>query len=430
MPDKTISLHTIGCRTNQAESAALRTGFERAGHLITDTEPGDIAVINTCTVTHKSEADCRRLINRLRRQNPDIRIALTGCQAQLHAEELKDIPNVCWIVSNPDKFALVDIITRCEESAIPARKNEYTPHFTHPYPAIDPAHTRANLKIQDGCDEFCAYCEVPFARGRVRSREFNDILREADELAGAGYKEIILTGIHVGKYRHNGNTLIDVIKALEDMENIQRIRLSSIEPTEILEELIRHMAGQSKLCRYLHIPLQHGSDDILKAMGRKYTAAEFSRTVRRAAETVTDICIGTDVIVGFPGERDQHFKSMYDLLSELPVHYFHVFSYSDRPNARARNLSNRVNDFVKFTRSRKLRALSRNKRTAFYRNFIGRTVDVLFEQQKDGQWKGLTDNFLSIAVHSEQDLSNTVQAVRINRLRDDSILQGDIVYSK
>jgi threonylcarbamoyladenosine tRNA methylthiotransferase MtaB len=416
MKKATISFHTIGCRLNQYETAVLRNSFSAANFKIVPIEkPADITVINTCTVTEHSDTDTRRFVNRLIRLNPRVKIALVGCQAQLQADTLKKFPNVRWVIGNAEKFDLSAIvadesITKPYVNVKPIRHQESFQMKTY---GIDTEHTRANLKIQDGCDNFCTYCEVPYARGRARSRDFNDIIKEATILADAGHKEIILTGINIGAYQHQQKTLLDVIKALEKIQKLKRIRISSIEPTKVLEELVAYMRQKTKLCRYLHVPFQHGHNDILKLMKRKYDVCQLNAIIAQAFETVPNICIGTDVIVGFPGETDTHFEETYNLLKILPVSYFHVFSFSKRNNAKAKEFPRQVNEAIIQQRSAKLRALSQRKRRLFYERMLGKTVSVLFEQHKRGFWYGLTDNFISVKISSNKNLKNVIRRVQL-----------------
>ncbi len=415
-----ISFYTLGCRLNQSETAVIQNQFNDQGYRIVDfNEPADITVINTCTVTENGDADTRHLINKIRRLNPAAQIALIGCQAQVQKERLADLPNVKWIVGNARKFALTQII---EEFQNPLTAQIITPtipkdSFSIPFAGIDPHHTRANLKIQDGCDFFCSFCEIPYARGRARSRQFSDLLNEARILTRSGYKEIILTGINLGTYQDEDQFLLDVISALEELEGLERIRLSSIEPTTIPGELIAKMSQGLKLCRYLHIPIQSANDFILNRMKRRYTFAEFKDFVLKAYQAVPGICIGTDVIVGFPGETEEYFQETYDRLRELPVHYFHVFSYSRRQMAKSRDLGDSVVPEIIRQRSERMRNLSLRKKQLFYQTLLGTTTKILVEQKKKGCWNGVTDNYVRVQLRSEQTLTNQLVTVRINEVR-------------
>jgi len=419
----TISFHTLGCRLNQAETATLENRFVAAGYaLVTAGEAADVVVINTCTVTEHGDSDTRRLVNRIRRRRPDTRIALIGCQSQVQAEELGQLPGVAWVIGNAVKMNLPEIIHSYHGPGPLILTPEIgRTAFTMEGAAIDRHHTRANLKIQDGCNFSCAYCEIPYARGRSRSREFSDVVREARELAAAGHREVILTGINIGTYRHEEKTIIDILAALEAIDELARIRISSIEMTTIPEEILTFMKN-GKVCRFLHVPVQSGSDPVLKAMQRRHRAGDFADLMHRAVREIPDICLGTDVMVGFPGESEQHFEETHALLQRLPLAYFHVFSYSERPHSKSRLLGDKVPEAVKAGRSRALRALSMQKRQAYFHRFIGRSEAVLFEGCKNGLWNGFTDTYIRVRVAAEAPLHNRIKSVRLLGAEESSMM--------
>jgi threonylcarbamoyladenosine tRNA methylthiotransferase MtaB len=389
MSSNTVSFHTLGCRLNKAETAILYQQLSQAGYTVVDSyAEADIVIVNTCTVTEHGDIDTRRIVNRICRENERARIALIGCQAQTQGEKLLQMP--------------VD--------------------FTIPVAGIDTKHTRANLKIQDGCDYFCSYCEIPYARGRARSRQFRDLLSEARVLASAGHRELVLTGINIGLYAQDGKTITDVISALEEIPDLERIRLSSIEATLVPDVVFEKMATGGKVCRFLHMPLQSGSDRILRVMNRKYTVAEFDSRVQQAVDTVAGICIGTDVIAGFPGEMDADFQKTFDYLESSPIAYFHVFSYSDRNHSKSRKLADKVSRATIALRSGRLRELSKQKRRRYYESQIGGVEAVLFEQNKDGFWSGLTDTYIRVRVRSDEDIGNRIIPVRLERLENQAII--------
>ncbi len=418
-----VSFYTLGCRLNQSETASIQNSFESRGYQVVDfAEASDIVVINTCTVTEGGDADTRHLVNKVNRLNPDARIALVGCQAQVQKEQLAGLSNVRWIVGNQRKMDLVNVF---DEYPDPQRAQVVAPTierepFTLLIASVDRGHTRANIKIQDGCDFFCSFCEIPYARGRARSRVFEDILLEADALVTAGHKELVLTGINIGTYAYEGKLLMDVINALEKIEGLARIRISSIEPTTIPMDMFERM-GRGKLCRHLHIPLQSGHNDILSAMKRKYTLEEFSVFIETAFAKVPNICIGTDVIVGFPGESDAHFKRTVDFLKQAPIHYFHVFSYSPRHLAKSRVMDDIPNAVV-YSRSQELQELSARKRKLYNQSLTGTVQDVLFEKGKDGLWPGLTDNYVRVKAYSSTNIRNEIIPMRMISLEGSYIL--------
>lgn len=423
MPIK-IAFYTFGCRLNQAETALMQQGFQTAEYQVVDYRHSpDVLVVNTCTVTENGDADTRRLLNKARRINPQMKIALVGCQAQVQKEKLFDLPNVRWVVGNARKMEIEKILKESggdsPQLIAPTINRE---SFTIPFVGFDREHTRANLKIQDGCDFFCSFCEIPYARGRARSREFGDILNEAGQLAAAGYHELILTGINIGTYQYEGKTLVEVLNALEGIEGLWRIRISSIEPTTIANEIIEKMAAPGKLCRYLHVPLQSGSEAILQAMKRKYSVREFSDFLSAAHRAAPEACLGSDVIVGFPGETEAHFEETYHLLLELPLAYFHVFSYSDRGHAKSSAYAGKVSREVIAQRSQRLRELSARKRRMYFQQFVGKEAEALFEQQKNGFWSGLTDTYIRVKVQSDLNLQNRLLPVRLEEVEGQAML--------
>jgi threonylcarbamoyladenosine tRNA methylthiotransferase MtaB len=424
---KKVSFYTFGCRLNQSETASIRNSFEQGGYQIVGfDEPSDIVVINTCTVTKGGDADTRFLVHKVNRLNPGAGIALVGCQAQIQKEQLAGLPNVRWIVGNGRKMDLVSVFN---EFPRPSRAQVIVPTIERgPFlqnASMDRAHTRANIKIQDGCDFFCSFCEIPYARGRARSRVFEDIFTESRALVAAGHKELVLTGINIGTYSYQDKTLVDVIKGMDALEGLERVRISSIEPTTIDQRILEFMGAGHKLCRYLHIPLQSGDDEILQEMKRKYTVDNFKDFVRQALAQVPQICIGTDVIVGFPGESDAHFERTVQFLRELPIHYFHVFSYSPRHMAKSRLMETVPAEIIQ-QRSQILRELSNAKRRIFHESLLGSTQFVLFEHQKDHGWQnGLTDHYVRVKIKDPRDLFNQFLPVRLKHI-DGQVVVGEL----
>ncbi len=417
------SFTSLGCRLNHTEAANWAGQFLSKGYTIVPWgEATDLAVINTCSVTHRAEAHCRNTVRRALRQSPDAFVVVAGCYAQSGLDALREIPGVDMIVGTEFKDSFPDYLDRPRKLPEPVvlhsariSRDEFEVPATGRYD-----QTRANLKVQDGCDFFCSFCIIPYTRGRERSRRFADLMREARELAAAGYRELVLTGVNIGRYANGGHTLADVAERLEEIEGVRRIRITSIEPTTVEGRLIERMARGGALCRYLHLPAQSGDDEVLRSMGRRYTAREYREFVDYAAATVPGLGLGTDVIVGYPGETEAAFERTCSFLEELPFAYYHVFSYSSRAGTRAARQPGHLAPEVIARRSRTLRALSDRRREAFARQRLGERVEVLFEQQdSSGRWTGLTDSYLRVAVVSSEPLENRIRPVRINSVAPD-----------
>ena len=420
-----VTVYTIGCRLNQAESALLSDRFAHFGFVpVSLGEPTDVLVVNSCSVTEEAESDCRRVVRRVMRHSPHATVVVTGCYAQTGVEALRSIQDIHLIVGTQYKMRLPEYL-----QTLPVSPHSPEPEILH-VKKIDHENfveegigqyttTRANLKIQDGCQFMCAFCLIPFARGRERSRQSLNAVQEARGLAERGHRELVLTGVNIGQYQDNGMELVDLIQQLEEIDGIDRIRISSIEPTTIPDALLGYMAGSKKLCRYLHVPMQSGDDSILASMHRRYSVREFMEFIEKALALIPDLCVGTDVMVGFPGEGDQHFANTLAVIQKLPFAYLHVFSFSKRPGTAAVRMSHHVPERVIKLRSRKLSELSRMKRLAFYQRFVGRTMPVLFESRNQhGAWTGLTDNFVRVGVQSPQEFGNTIKPVVITGITD------------
>lgn len=421
------SFYTLGCRLNQAETAVISRTFQEKGYRIVEFgEDTDLCVINTCSVTEHSEAKCRNIIRSVLRKSPQAFVAVTGCYAQIGAENLKKIEGVDLIVGTEYKMKVAQYIQT--PSKLPAPVVLHTRRISRDNFTVEAIGnhsevTRANLKIQDGCDFFCTFCIIPFTRGRERSRKLGDLLREAEELARQGHKEVVLTGVNIGRYFDEGRTLLDAVKALEGIDGIERIRITSIEPTTIQEDLVDYMASSPKLCPYFHVPVQSGDDKILKAMNRRYTVKDYLQFVERVVQKVPDVGLGTDMIVGFPGEGDAEFENSRRLLEESPLNYAHVFSYSRRPGTRAAKMDSPVHPETIKERSKILQQLSRKKRQNFYSRYVGRTVRVLFEtRNEEGIFTGLTANYIRVGAITNLDLSRQFRDVRITEVLEDMAL--------
>lgn len=427
------SFYTLGCRLNQAETSLISNSFRERGYEIVDYgEPTDVCVINTCTVTQQADAKCRQLVRQVLRRSPDAFVAVIGCYAQIGTKALQDIEGIDLIVGTEEKMQVCDFIDVPQKLPEPVvRKKKISSNaFTISSVGNYETATRANLKIQDGCDFMCTFCVIPFARGRSRSRAFWDIQREAMQLVERGHKELVLSGVNIGTYAYEGKTFLDVVKMLETVDGLERIRISSIEPTTIPQALVYHMAESDKLCNHFHIPLQSGDDKVLKDMRRLYTLAEYEAFLKFVQKHVPEVCFGTDVMVGFPGESEERFENSLRLLSELPLAYFHVFPFSERDGTRALKMTEKVDARVKKSRSATLRRLSVQKRQDFYQHQVGKTVRVLMEERNEaGLFQGFTENYVKVGVETDIDLENQFFDVELTGMASQKLLVGSILSS-
>jgi threonylcarbamoyladenosine tRNA methylthiotransferase MtaB len=418
------SFHTLGCRLNQAETATLSATFAARGYTIVDAgEEADVCVINTCSVTEGAEAKCRQAIRAMLRRSPHAYVVVTGCYAQVGVAALQRIEGLDLIVGTEDKMRLAELIEdqpqKLGQPWVVHSKKISRGDFTINLVGDYSGQTRAQVKIQDGCDFACAFCIIPFTRGGARSRQLDDIVREAHGLVEHGHREIVLTGVNIGTYASAGHDLLHVVQTLEDVSGLERIRISSIEPTTVSEALIDWMATSRKLCPYLHLPVQSGDNQVLQRMKRRYASTEFATFVERVAARVPDVCLGTDVMVGFPGEDEGAFANTRTLLADLPLAYFHVFSYSARPHTYAQRYAEQIPPSTVQERSRVLRELSTRKKAAFYRRFLGRTLRVLFEQCDDsGLYTGFSDNYLKVGVATTDALANQLLPVSLHSVEN------------
>jgi threonylcarbamoyladenosine tRNA methylthiotransferase MtaB len=414
-----VSFYTIGCKLNFAETSTISEEFKKRGFEIVEFgEPADVCVINTCSVTENADRDCRRIVRKALKVSPNAFIIVTGCYAQLRPDEIAKIEGVDLILGSNEKFKIFDFVGDFH-------KNYHAQIFVSPISEISEFYiasstptsdrTRAFLKVQDGCDYNCSYCTIPLARGESRSPEVNIILEKAKTLAQLGYKEIVLSGVNVGDYgRKIGTNLFELVKELEKIDGIERIRISSIEPNLLTEEMIDYFISSEKICNHFHIPLQSGSDEILRKMRRRYNSELYRRRIEYIKSKDPDACIGADVIVGFPGESEKHFETTYNFISDLPISYLHVFTYSERPNTDAVNLPGKVSIEERHKRSEMLRNLGLRKKMAFYRQMVGKEFDVLWESEvKDGKMFGFTRNYVKVGVPYNPSLVNKIVPVKV-----------------
>lgn len=420
---KTIKFFTLGCKVNQYETQSIREQFLKAGFIeINNHKPADIYVINTCTVTHKADRDSRRLIYLAQRENPTSQIIVTGCYTELDSAEIAKIPGVTRIVKNQDKNRILELLNE---------NNEINEHNDNNEIGISSfsGHTRAFLKIQDGCNNLCAYCKVPLVRGPSRSRPLEGIIREARELLKNGFKEIVLCGICLGAYGRDlvpALNLVDVIVALEDIKGLLRIRLSSIEAGDVTDELIQKIAQSKKLCRHLHIPIQSGDDTILKKMNRKYTRTDYLNLIDKIKSYIPDIAITTDVLVGFPGETEENFENTLKLIKEIMPLRIHIFPYSPRAGTFAAcHFKDELNPLIIKKRISRLKNISQICSLAYKKQFLNKDMEVLIEaQSKENSdfWEGYAHNYIKIQVKSDLNLKNRLILVKLKQITKDSVL--------
>jgi len=415
-PTKRIAFHTLGCKLNFSETATisrdfLRHGFEKVNYKDT----ADIYVLNTCTVTENADKEARKLIRQAKRRNPDSSVAVIGCYAQLNPNNIAAIDGVDVVLGAEEKFNLLNHLDSMDlngRTKVIQSEIDQLHKFTPSYSAGE--RTRSFLKIQDGCDYICSFCTIPLARGESRSDTIANTLKEAREVAETDTREIVLTGVNIGDFgKGSQETFFDLIQQLDKLEGIDRIRISSIEPNLLTNDIINFCASSRKFMPHFHVPLQSGSDKILGAMRRRYTRELYEERVTKIKSIMPDCCIGVDVIVGFPGETDEDFLDTYHFLNKLDISYLHVFTYSERPNTGAVEMEGAVSKDIRAERSKMLHILSDKKWRYFHEQFIDKDRPVLFETMKNGKILGHTDNYIQIQVDGDLELINTIHSVKL-----------------
>lgn len=425
-----VALFTVGCKLNQYETQAIAEELEDCGFERVDfSSRADIYVINTCTVTKESDYSSRQAIYRAKRRSPQAKIVVTGCYAQLEKEFLEKLPGVSLVFKQDQKGDLVNLIANSfgDHAIKPTEKKSCNEFFGFKV-SKHAAHTRSLVKIQDGCDKRCSYCVVPLARGRERSREVKAILSEVNRLIRNGYKEVVLTGVHIGRYDKEGLNLNSLSDEILKQTKVERLRFSSIDPKEFSDELIELISGSKRIARHLHIPLQSGDDHILSLMRRNYTTGEYRKLLEKIKSAIPEVMIGADVIVGFPGETDEQFENTCQFIFSSPLNYLHVFSYSGRRRTPAAQFPNKVSPQTIHKRSEILHDLGRKKWEEYLDLFIGKTLEVLIEQKRDkktNKLSGLSDNYIRVLLDGEDSLRNKIIPVLILR-REGNVLMGRI----
>ena len=420
-----VAFLTLGCKVNQYETNGMIQQFQERGYEITEFEDvADIYIINTCTVTNMSDRKSRQFLRQAKKNNSDSIVVAVGCYVQVSKDEIEALPEIDLALGTNDKTQIVDYIEKYidEKSKKETLDNIlYDAKFEDFGTVTYTEKTRAVIKVQDGCDRFCSYCIIPFARGKIRSRKPESVIEEITEISKNGIKEVVITGIHVASYGRdfeNDYRLIDLLEEINRIDGIERIRLGSIEPLLITEEFMERFIKLEKVCHHFHLSLQSGCTETLKRMNRRYTAGEFEVIVDRIRKYYNDAILTTDIIVGFPDESEEEFKTTYEYLKRINFYKMHVFKYSPRKGTKAAEMKNQIPGDVKELRSKKLLELSDNNEIAYLDSYIGKEVEVLFEEFDGKFYKGHTANYIMVKVKSEEDLSNKMKMVKIIERED------------
>lgn len=430
---KKVAFYTLGCKLNFSETSTIARSFTEEGFdRVEFDEAADIYVINTCSVTENADKRFKSIVKQAQKVNPNAFVAAVGCYAQLKPQELADVDGVDLVLGATEKFKITDYLndlTKNDFGEIHSCEIEEADFYVGSYSIGD--RTRAFLKVQDGCDYKCTYCTIPLARGISRSDTMESVLKNAKEISEQNIKEIVLTGVNIGDYgkgefgnKHHEHTFLDLVRELDKVEGIERLRISSIEPNLLKNETIELVAKSRTFVPHFHIPLQSGSNAILKKMKRRYMRELYVDRVTKIKEVMPHACIGVDVIVGFPGETDTHFLETYNFLNALDISYLHVFTYSERNNTEAAVMDGVVPKNVRAKRSKMLRGLSAKKRRAFYEGQLGSTRTVLFEgENKEGYIHGFTENYIKVKAPWNPELVNTLQEVELTKIDTDGLVR-------
>ncbi|QXP79622.1 MULTISPECIES: tRNA (N(6)-L-threonylcarbamoyladenosine(37)-C(2))-methylthiotransferase MtaB [Winogradskyella] len=434
-PTKKVAFYTLGCKLNFSETSTIARSFSEEGFDRVDfKESADIYVINTCSVTENADKRFKSIVKQAQKVNPDAFVAAIGCYAQLKPEELADVNGVDLVLGATEKFKITDYLndlTKNDFGEVHSCEIEDADFYVGSYSIGD--RTRAFLKVQDGCDYKCTYCTIPLARGISRSDTMTSVLKNAKEISEQGIKEIVLTGVNIGDYgkgefgnKKHEHTFLDLVRELDKVEGIERLRISSIEPNLLKNETIDLVSKSRAFVPHFHVPLQSGSNVILKKMKRRYMKELYVDRVTKIKEVMPDACIGVDVIVGFPGETNEIFLETYNFLNDLDISYLHVFMYSERDNTEAAEMDDVIAKNVRAKRSKMLRGLSAKKRRAFYENQLDTDRTVLFEgENKEGYIHGFTENYVKVKAPWNPELVNTLQKVRLTKIDEDGLVRFD-----
>ena len=436
-PTKKVAFYTLGCKLNFSETSTIARSFKDEGFERVDfNETADIYVINTCSVTENADKRFKTIVKQAQKVNPDAFVAAIGCYAQLKPEELADVNGVDLVLGATEKFKITDYLNDLSKNdfgEVHSCEIEEADFYVGSYSIGD--RTRAFLKVQDGCDYKCTYCTIPLARGISRSDTMTNVLKNAREISEQGIKEIVLTGVNIGDYgkgefgnKKHEHTFLDLVTELDKVEGIERLRISSIEPNLLKNETIDLVSKSRAFVPHFHVPLQSGSNDILKKMKRRYLKELYTDRVSKIKEVMPHACIGVDVIVGFPGETEEHFLETYNFLNTLDISYLHVFTYSERDNTEAADMKGVVPKNVRAKRSKMLRGLSAKKRRAYYEQQLGSKRTVLFEgENKEGYIHGFTENYVKVKTPWNPELVNTLHEVKLTNIDEDGLVRFEFI---
>ncbi len=424
-PTKRVAFHTLGCKLNYSETSTISRDFITRGfEKVEYRDHADIYVINTCSVTENADKEARRLIRQAKRLNPLSSIAVIGCYAQLKPEEIAAIDGVDLVIGSEEKFNLLDHLNELdqkEDNTIIRSSIEHVHSFKPSYSIGD--RTRSYLKVQDGCDYTCSFCTIPLARGKSRSGNIQTTVKTAQEVALKGVKEIVLTGVNIGDFGVGSDeNLLQLLIELDNIEGVERFRISSIEPNLLNNDIIAFCNTSKKFVPHFHIPLQSGSNKILKGMRRRYDQTIYRKKINKILSSNSETCIGVDVMVGFPGESDEDFLETYNFINDIDISYLHVFTYSERPNTPAKNIKEVISKRVRAERSKMLHILSEKKRRYFYDHFINTHREVLFESSRNGKLVGHTDNYIKVEIDNSPGLVNKIHSVRLIENRGEFVM--------
>ncbi len=434
---KKVAFYTLGCKLNFSETSSIARIFEQRGfQKVEFHEQPDIFVINTCSVTDNADKKCKKIVREARKISPEAFVAIVGCYAQLKPREIAEIEGVDAVLGAAEKFQLIDLLGTFERKpqaeVFASDIKEVATNFVEAYSFGD--RTRTFLKVQDGCNYNCSFCTIPLARGKSRSTSIAQIVRQAEEIAQSGVKEVVITGVNIGDFGiqegKRQERFIDLVRALDAVEGIERFRISSIEPNLLTNEVIEFVAASKRFVPHFHIPLQSGNNKILKAMRRRYVRELYAERVAKIKSLMPHCCIGVDVIVGFPGESQEDFLDTYQFLNELDISYLHVFTYSERANTAALELAEVVPPSIRAERSKMLHILSEKKRRAFYEQHVGAEATVLFEKDiENGKMEGFTENYIRVVAKYDPLLINELKTLRLHRLNAEGLMEVEELES-